>query len=125
MSKINIFSCYFCAVMLTVLCIAGAMLASVLLVVHNQNEFMHVAGSYSAVRLQQSHIQRKIEDLSQEYRFDPVSVGQTVNAAALSDFSQKTIVVWLGWISGSTAGTAPAWDTAALSNAIQADAGFE
>jgi hypothetical protein len=110
--------------LLGLLLIYGAPLASLLLVAHGSEELVGLAGSYSVVLLQQKEIQQKTEELAGEYHFDPSLLQREVNVAALAHFSQETMRYWYGLAHGVSGSSAPVWDEAPFVKALQEDADF-
>ena len=124
-SKNAIIICYCCMVVLEITLAIGAILISVSVSIGDRKSLVDYAGSYTVIQLQQSEIDQKMLKLSETYRFDETIISKSINAAALSQYSQKTIEYWFDLLHGKSNLIKPTWDTDTIKIAIQGDPKFQ
>ena len=124
-SKNAIIICYCCMVVLEITLAIGAILISVSVSIGDRKSLVDYAGSYTVIQLQQSEIDQKMLKLSETYRFDETIISKSINAAALSQYSQKTIEYWFDLLHGKPNLIKPTWDTDTIKIAIQGDPKFQ
>ena len=124
-SKNAIIICYCCMVVLEIALAIGAILISISVSIGDRKSLVDYAGSYTVIQLQQSEIDQKMLKLSETYRFDETIISKSINAAALSQYSQKTIEYWFDLLHGKSNLIKPTWDTDMMKKAIQGDPMFQ
>ena len=124
-SKNAIIICYCCMVVLEITLAIGAILISVSVSIGDRKSLVDYAGSYTVIQLQQSEIDQKMLKLSETYRFDETIISKSINAAALSQYSRKTIEYWFDLLHGKPNLIKPTWDTDTIKIAIQGDPKFQ
>ncbi len=124
-SKNAIIICYCCMVVLEIALVIGAILISISVSVGDKKSLVDYAGSYTVIQLQQSEIDQKILKLSETYRFDETVINKSINVAALSQYSQKTIEYWFDLLHGKSNLIKPTWETDTIKMAIKEDPKFQ
>ena len=124
-SRISIAICYFCMVVMEIALFLSAALASVSITIYDQKSIVDYAGSYTVVQLQQKDIVQKVEQLAETYHFNASDISNGINAASLSQYSQKTVEYWFGLLHGRQNQIKPTWDIDGLSAAVQEDSLFQ
>lgn len=124
-SKNAIFICYCCMVVLEITLVLSAILISLSISIGDRKSMVDYAGSYTIIQLQQNEISQKISQLSETYQFDASAISKKINAATLSQYSEKIIEYWFDLLHGHSDQIKPTWDINALITAIKEDSIFQ
>lgn len=73
---------------------------------------------------QLARIEEKVNQLAEEYFFQPETVMTLVDEDALAEYNRQVISWWMGLFQPDAALDAPMWDTSAIEQAVRADALF-